>query len=69
MVSQLNNVILEALATKDELTLKELYAIIGENPDFVWESDVLKHRVRSAIDNLKRQNKVERSAAKTYKKI
>lgn len=69
MASQLNAVILDALATKDECTLKELYEIIGNHSEFTWELSVRKHRVRSALDNLKRQNKVERCADKTYKRI
>lgn len=69
MVSQLNAVILDALATKDECTLKELYEIIGNYSEFTWDLSVRKHRVRSALDNLKRQNKVERCADKTYKRI
>lgn len=69
MASQLNAVILEALATKDECTLKELYEIIGKHSEFTWDLSVRKHRVRSALDNLKRQNKVERCADKTYKRI
>lgn len=69
MASQLNAVILDALATKDECTLKELYEIIGNYSEFTWDLSVRKHRVRSALDNLKRQNKVERCADKTYKRI
>ena len=61
--------ILKALGTKDEVTLNELYAIIGKNPVFTWELSVRKHRVRSALDYLKKQNKVERSADRTYKLV
>jgi hypothetical protein len=61
--------ILKVLGTKDEVTLNELYEIIGKNPDFTWEISVRKHRVRSALDYLKRKNKVERSADKTYKLV
>lgn len=67
MGSQLNIEILKALGEKDEVPLSELYDIIGEHPDFTWELSVRKHRIRSALDNLKRQNKIERSAARTYK--
>lgn len=69
MVSQLNIEILKAMKEKEEVTLNELYEIIGEHPDFLWEISVRKHRVRSALDNLKRQNKIERCAAKTYKLV
>ena len=61
--------ILKALGKKDEVELKELYEIIGKHPDFLWELSVRKHRVRSALDNLKRQNKIERSAVGTYKLV
>ena len=61
MVSQLNIEILKAMKEKEEVTLNELYEIIGEHPDFLWEISVRKHRVRSALDNLKRQNKARRS--------
>jgi hypothetical protein len=69
MVLKLSNVILDALSTKDELTLNELYEIIGDNSDFVWEPSVRKHRVRSALYNLQQYNKIERSSAATYKKL
>ena len=69
MVSVLNNEILRVLGTKDEVKLNELYEIVGKHPDFTWDLSVRKHRVRSALDNLKRQNKVERSADKTYKLV
>jgi hypothetical protein len=69
MVSVLNNEILRVLGTKDEVKLNELYEIVGKHPDFTWDLSVRKHRVRSALDNLKRQNKVERSADRTYKLV
>ena len=69
MGSQLNIEILKALGEKDEVQLTELYDIIGEHPDFIWELSVRKHRVRSALDNLKKQNKIERCAPGTYKLI
>lgn len=69
MVSVLNTEILRVLGTKDEVKLNELYEIVGKHPDFTWDLSVRKHRVRSALDNLKRQNKVERSADKTYKLV
>ncbi len=69
MVSGLNNEILRVLGTKDEVKLNELYEIVGKHPDFTWDLSVRKHRVRSALDNLKRQNKVERSADRTYKLV
>ena len=61
--------ILKVLGTKDEVTLNELYEIIGKNTNFTWELSVRKHRVRSALDYLKKQNKVERSADRTYKLV
>jgi hypothetical protein len=67
VTSELNRVILDALATKNKLTLNELYKIIGEHSEFTWELSVRKHRIRSALDYLKRLNKVERHSAKTYK--
>ncbi|MDC0450665.1 hypothetical protein OAL59_01865 [Nitrosopumilus sp.] len=69
MVSVLNTEILRVLGTKDEVKLNELYEIVGKHPDFTWDLSVRKHRVRSALDNLKRQNKVERSADRTYKLV
>ena len=69
MVSKLNNVILDALSTKDELTLNELYEIIGEKSEFTWDLPVRKHRVRSALYNLQQFNKVKRSATATYQKV
>jgi|TARA_B100000809_G_scaffold190130_1_gene188675 hypothetical protein len=69
MGSQLNIEILKALGEKDEVGLHELYEIIGKHPDFTWELSVRKHRVRSALDNLKRQNKIQRSAPRTYKLV
>jgi transposase len=69
MKNILSNVILNALRTKDELTLKELYEIIGEHSEFTWELSVRKHRVRSVLDYLKRQNKIERSSPSTYKLV
>ena len=67
MTSKLPTIILNALNTKCELTLNELYEIIGEHSEFTWELSVRKHRVRSVLDYLKRQNKVERSSPGTYK--
>jgi len=69
MASKVTSMILEVLATKDEVTLNELYAVVGENPDLVWETSVMKHRVRSSLYSLQQANKVERSAAKTYKLV
>ena len=69
MVSKLNSVILDALSTKDELTLNELYEIIGDDPEFTWDLSVRKHRVRSALYNLQQFNKVKRSGKATYQKI
>ena len=69
MASKVTAMILEVLETKDEVTLNELYAVVSENPDLVWEPSVMKHRVRSALYSLQQANKVERSAAKTYKLV
>ncbi len=69
MALKLSAVVLEALSTKDELTLKELYLIISDNSDFSWETNVMKHRVRSALYSLKVSKKIERSDDATYKLI
>ena len=66
MASKLSDAILDALS-EGELTLKELYAIIADDSNFVWEDSVRKHRVRSALYNLQKYEKVERSSPRTYK--
>jgi len=67
MVSKLTHVLLEALSEKKELTLQELYDIVADNPEFVWDTAVRKHRIRSSLYNLQKTNRVERSDACTYK--
>ncbi len=68
-MTKLNDVILDAMESKNERTLQELYLIIEDHPEFVWETSVRKHRVRSALYNLQKHNKIERCAPQTYKLI
>jgi len=69
MASKLTDIILEAFKEKNELSLKELYAIIGEHPEFTWDLSVRKHRVRSSLYNLQKNNKVTRSGNSIYTKL
>jgi len=69
MASKLNIVILDAFEEKNELSLKELYEIITEHPEFTWELSVMKHRVRSALYNMQQFNKIVRSGNSIYKKL
>lgn len=69
MASKLNDTIVDALSENDELTLKELYAIIDDNPDLDLQDATRKHRVRSALYSLQQSKIVERSSPRTYKLI
>ncbi len=66
MVSKLPSLILNSLSTAKQRSLHELYSIVKDSPDFEWEESVRKHRVRSAIDNLLRSNKIIRVTNATY---
>ncbi len=67
-MAKLSDLILELL-TEKERTLKELYLIVADHPEFIWEPSVRKHRVRSVIFNLKTCKKVEQTGQSTYKAI
>ena len=69
MTSKLNDVIVDALSENDELTLKELYAIIDDNPDLDLQDSTRKHRVRSALYSLQQSKRVDRPSPRTYKLI
>lgn len=65
-MTKLTNLLVEALKTK-ECTLKELYLIIEDHPEFEWTPSVRKHRIRSALFNLKEQKIIKRTDPCTYK--
>ncbi len=67
MASKLNDIILDALSTNGELTLKKLYAIIDDNSDLDLQDATRRHRVRSALYSLQQSKKVVRSKPQTYK--
>lgn len=67
MGSKLNNEILDALSENGELTLKELYKILFDNPDLDLQESTKKHRVRSALYNLQQHEKIERCGDATYR--
>ena len=53
----------------NELTLKQIYDILEENPKIEITGNILKHRIRSSIYSLKKGNSVKRIDAATYKKL
>ena len=60
MASKLTALILSSLSNTKQRTLSELYTIVKNSPDFDWDDSVRKHRVRSSIDSLLRNNKIKR---------
>lgn len=60
MASKLTALILSSLSNTKQRTLRELYTIVKNSPDFDWDDSVRKHRVRSSIDSLLRNNKIKR---------
>ena len=52
-----------------ELTLKQIYDILEENPKIEITGNTLKHRIRSSIYSLKEGNSVKRIDVATYKKL
>ena len=52
-----------------ELTLKQIYDILEENPKIEITGNTLKHRIRSSIYSLKEGNFVKRITAATYQKL
>lgn len=63
---KLSEVLIDALEVK-ERTLKELYLIVEDHPEFDWIPSVRKHRIRSAIYNLKKFDRIKQTAPSTYK--
>ena len=66
MASKLSALILTSLTTAKQRSLSELYTIVKDSHDFDWEDSVRKHRVRSSIDSLLRNNKIKRISQGTY---
>lgn len=60
MASKLTALILSSLSNTKQRTLRELYTIVKNSPDFDLDDSVRKHRVRSSIDSLLRNNKIKR---------
>ena len=60
MASKLTALILSSLSNTKQRTLRELYTIVKDSNDFDWNDSVRKHRVRSSIDSLLRNNKIKR---------
>lgn len=60
MASKLTALILTSLSNTKQRTLRELYTIVKDSHDFDWDDSVRKHRVRSSIDSLLRNNKIKR---------
>ena len=60
MASKLTALILTSLSNTKQRTLRELYTIVKDSNDFDWNDSVRKHRVRSSIDSLLRNNKIKR---------
>ena len=52
-----------------ELTLKQIYDSLEENPKIEITGNILKHRIRSSIYSLKNGNSVKRITASTYQKL
>jgi len=63
------DIVRNAFAKGEPVTLAELYDIISKNPDTKVEPANLKHRVRSAIYSLQKSKEVVRVGGTTYKKI
>ena len=66
MASKLTALILSSLSNTKQRTLRELYTIVKDSHDFDWNDSVRKHRVRSSIDSLLRNNKIKRIAQGIY---
>ena len=66
MASKLTALILSSLSNTKQRTLRELYTIVKDSHDFDWDDPVRKHRVRSSIDSLLRNNKIKRIAQGIY---
>lgn len=52
-----------------ELTLKQIYDSLEENPKIEITGNTLKHRIRSSIYSLKKGNSIKRIDAATYQKL
>lgn len=67
MVSTLN-LMRDIFKENEQVTLDELYDILSKNPKFTLSKEKMRHRIRSSIYTLKKNEEVMRIKNSTYKK-
>ena len=66
----IQQVVVKAFESKKYVNLIDLYKIVKDHGEFdSYPIDVLQHRVRSALYNLKKTGIIERTGDRIYKKI